>query len=288
MIWNIKNNNLSVDISNLGAEMQSIKKDNVEYLWQGDKKSWKNKATNIFPIIGKLQNGKYFYKDKEYELGSHGLARYMEFEANKLAENKISFKIISNSDTLKSYPFKFEYYIIYELIENSLNITSKVINIDDKTMYFALGGHPGFCLSRGEELTIEDYYLEFDFSSKVDNYLISNKGLVTGKEEYSLEEDKILRLKASIFDNDALIFNGMAKGVKLKSDKTKREVYIKYPNMEYLGIWQTPELSPDFLCIEPWTSLPARDGIIEDIEKQGLVSLEPSKEYINTWSISIK
>lgn len=288
MIWNIKNNNLSVDISNLGAEMQSIKKDNVEYLWQGDKKSWKNKATNIFPIIGKLQNGKYFYKDKEYELGSHGLARYMEFEANKLAENKISFKIISNSDTLKSYPFKFEYYIIYELIENSLNITSKVINIDDKTMYFALGGHPGFCLSRGEELTIEDYYLEFDFSSKVDNYLISNKGLVTGKEEYSLEEDKILRLKASIFDNDALIFNSMAKGVKLKSDKTKREVYIKYPNMEYLGIWQTPELSPDFLCIEPWTSLPARDGIIEDIEKQGLVSLEPSKEYINTWSISIK
>ncbi len=288
MIWNIKNNNLSVDISNLGAEMQSIKKDNVEYLWQGDKKSWKNKATNIFPIIGKLQNGKYFYKDKEYELGSHGLARYMEFEANKLAENKISFKIISNSDTLKSYPFKFEYYIIYELIENSLNITSKVINIDDKTMYFALGGHPGFCLSRGEELTIEDYYLEFDFSSKVDNYLISNKGLVTGKEEYSLEEDKILRLKASIFDNDALIFNGMAKGVKLKSDKTKREVYIKYPNMEYLGIWQTPELSPDFLCIEPWTSLPARDGIIEDIEKQGLVSLEPSREYINTWSISIK
>ena len=288
MIWNIKNNNLSVDISNLGAEMQSIKKDNVEYLWQGDKKSWKNKATNIFPIIGKLQNGKYFYKDKEYELGSHGLARYMEFEANKLAENKISFKIISNSDTLKSYPFKFEYYIIYELIENSLNITSKVINIDDKTMYFALGGHPGFCLSRGEELTIEDYYLEFDFSSKVDNYLISNKGLVIAKEEYSLEEDKILRLKASIFDNDALIFNGMAKGVKLKSDKTKREVYIKYPNMEYLGIWQTPELSPDFLCIEPWTSLPARDGIIEDIEKQGLVSLEPSKEYINTWSISIK
>ena len=288
MIWNIKNNNLSVDISNLGAEMQSIKKDNVEYLWQGDKKSWKNKATNIFPIIGKLQNGKYFYKDKEYELGSHGLARYMEFEANKLAENKISFKIISNSDTLKSYPFKFEYYIIYEIIENSLNITSKVINIDDKTMYFALGGHPGFCLSRGEELTIEDYYLEFDFSSKVDNYLISNKGLVTGKEEYSLEEDKILRLKASIFDNDALIFNGMAKGVKLKSDKTKREVYIKYPNMEYLGIWQTPELSPDFLCIEPWTSLPARDGIIEDIEKQGLVSLEPSREYINTWSISIK
>ena len=77
MNYTIKNDILNVEISTLGAELQSIKKNNVEYLWQGDEKSWKNKATNIFPYVGKMQDGKYIYKGKTYEMGSHGLARHI-------------------------------------------------------------------------------------------------------------------------------------------------------------------------------------------------------------------
>ena len=58
--------------------------------------------------------------------------------------------------------------------------------------------------------------------------------------------------------------------------------------MTYLGIWHTPKANVDFVCIEPWTSLPSRDGIIEDIEKQdNLICLDVNKEYENTWSITI-
>jgi len=40
---------------------------------------------------------------------------------------------------------------------------------------------------------------------------------------------------------------------------------------------------------EPWSSLPSRKNVVEDLEKQAdLLSLESGQEYTNTWSITIK
>lgn len=288
MIYTLKNEILTIDISTFGAEMQSIRKDGKEYLWQGDEKNWKNKATNIFPFVGKMQDGKYIYKCKTYEMGSHGLARHIDFEKVFSSEQEIILKMQSNEQTLESYPFSFDYYIIYQLENDTIKITSKVLNKGDEPMYFALGGHPGFNLPLDDGLDITEHYLLFDEPCKVYNTFTSERGLVTKTEPFELEQDKILRLKTSLFDNDALIFSHMAKGVTLKTDKSEKGIYIRYDDMGYLGIWQTPKVAPNFLCIEPWTSLPARDGLIEDIEKQDLLCLKPKEEYKNTWSITIK
>lgn len=288
MNYTIKNDFLNVEISSYGAELQSIKKNNVEYLWQGDEKTWKNKATNIFPFVGKMQDGKYIYKGQTYEMGSHGLVRYIDFLVDSKEENKIVFKIQSNEDTLKNYPFNFEYFITYELKNNTLVITSKVINKDNKEMYFGLGGHPGFIVPLDNSLAFEDYYLIFDDCFKPNRIITTDKGLVRYKEEFILKDDKILNLTHNLFDEDALIFENISKGVTLKSDKDDKSVYVKYDNMTYLGIWHTPKTNANFVCIEPWTSLPSKDGIIEDIENNdNLVCLEANKEYENSWSITI-
>ena len=289
MNYTIKNDILNVEISSFGAELQSIKRNNVEYLWQGDENSWKNRATNIFPYVGRMQEGKYTYKGKTYEMGGHGLARHIDFTIEKLEDQKITFKMISNEETLKSYPFNFEYFITYELKEDTLFVTSKVVNKDNKAMYFGLGGHPGFIIPLDNRLKFEDYYLEFDECAKINNIRVSEKGLITHKEEYPLKDDKILNLTHNLFDNDALIFENMSKGVTLKTDKDNKSVYVKYEDMTYLGIWHSPKKEVNFVCIEPWTSLPSRDGIIEDIEKQeNLIFLEENKQYENKWSITIK
>ena len=288
MNYTIKNDFLNVEINSYGAELQSIKKNNIEYLWQGDEKTWKNKATNIFPFVGKMQDGKYMYKGQTYEMGSHGLARHIDFLVDSKEENKIIFKMESNEYTLKSYPFNFEYFIIYELKNNTLIITVKLINKDNKEMYFGLGGHPGFIVPLDDSLAFEDYYLEFDDCSKPTSIRTTSKGLISYKEEFILKDDKILNLTHNLFDNDALIFENISKGVTLKSDKDNKSIYVKYDNMSYLGIWHTPKTSANFVCIEPWTSLPSRDGVIEDIEKQdNLICLEANKKYENSWSITI-
>lgn len=289
MNYTISNDKLTVIISTLGAELQSIKKDNVEYLWQGDEKSWKSRASNIFPYVGRTTNGVYTYNDNTYSMGTHGFSRHSEFLPNEISDNKIEFLLKSTDETYKNYPFNFNFYIIYEIKENNLFITFKVVNTDNKTMYFGLGGHPGFITPLEEGLTLDDYYIQFDDIACPNNYYVHKEScLIDYKSPYPLENDKILRLKHSLFDNDALIFENMAKSLTLKSDKSKRSVSVKYDDMDYLGIWQSPKLSPNFICIEPWTSLPSKHGLVEDLETQNnLVSLDAQNEYLNTWTITI-
>ena len=50
----IKNDQLTLEISSLGAELQSIKDANGnEYLWDGDEQYWNRHSPILFPIVWK-------------------------------------------------------------------------------------------------------------------------------------------------------------------------------------------------------------------------------------------
>ena len=61
----IKNSELRVEISSLGAELRSVKRQGVEYLWQGDPAVWADRAPVLFPICGSLKEGKYEYQGRD-------------------------------------------------------------------------------------------------------------------------------------------------------------------------------------------------------------------------------
>ncbi len=49
-----------------------------------------------------------------------------------------------------------------------------------------------------------------------------------------------------------------------------------------------PKTDAPYVCIEPWSLLPSRKGIVEDIEKQSdLISLNSNCEYENQIAIEI-
>ena len=92
----------------------------------------------------------------------------------------------------------------------------------------------------------------------------------------------------NLFDEDAIVLRDMAKSVTLKSDKSDRYVKVEYPEMDYLGIWHMPCTDAPYVCIEPWSSLPSRQDVIEDLaKKEDLIALEGGKVYENTWTIEI-
>ena len=49
----LSNSILTVQIAEHGAELQSIKKDGKEYLWQGNAKFWGRRSPVLFPIVGR-------------------------------------------------------------------------------------------------------------------------------------------------------------------------------------------------------------------------------------------
>ena len=54
----IKSKNSSAVLGLDGAQLNSLKKNDTEYLWQGDKKYWAGQAPVCFPIVGVLPDGK--------------------------------------------------------------------------------------------------------------------------------------------------------------------------------------------------------------------------------------
>lgn len=291
MNYTIANQYLTVSIASLGGELQSILgNDGTEYLWQGDANSWPDKALNIFPYVGRLTKGQYTYQGKNYNMEIHGFLYRSEMKVEEHTEDSICFVLEANEETLKQYPFLFTFRIRYLLIGKKIDIVFEVNNKDEKTMYFGVGGHPGFQVPNEEGLCFEDYYLEFRDAVHPMSIGMSDTCYVEGEDtELLLRGNRNLDLKQSLFNHDAIILRDMSKEVSLKSRGGKKEITVTYEKMNYLGVWNWPTKDVPYVCIEPWTSLPSRQDVIEDLEQQNnLLTLKSNQEYQNQWSIGIE
>lgn len=287
MIHTIENDRIKVQVSGLGAELQSIRTpDGTEYLWQGDPAYWSGRAYNLFPFVGRMTEGKYTFDHKTYEIPIHGFAKASEFHVKEQRADSIVLELKESGETLQQYPFAFSYQVIYRVEENRLLVTFRVENKDEKELYFGVGGHPGFMVPLEEGLAFEDYCVEFAPECSPERIGISTHGLVAEKRNvpYPLEGGNRIPLSHSLFDYDAIVLKNMARTVTIRSDKGKRAVRVSFPQMDYVGIWQMR--NGPYLCIEPWQSLPAREGIVEDIAvKPDLIHLPAGEIYINQWEI---
>lgn len=290
MIYTIANNELSVVIDSKGGELQSIKShDGTEYLWQADEKYWGAKAPNLFPYIARLTNGEYKLYGKTYKMNIHGFLKDSNLVQEEYSSDKLILSMRSNNALWKQYPFQFMFYIVYKLEEKKLKISYIVENCGQTKMYFAIGGHPGFNVPLEAGLDFEDYYLEFAEESELQRVGMSEDCYVTGEDEpFALTDGKKLAMQHSMFDDDAIILKNMSKEVTLKSDKSDKTLTVAFPEMDYLGLWHMPRTDAPYICIEPWTSLPSRKDIVEELTaKEDMIELEPRGYYTNTWWIAI-
>ena len=291
MLITIHNEQLSLTVDTLGAQMMSIRgSDGCEYLWQGDPEFWGDRAPTLFPFIGRLQDKSYTFHGKTYPMSIHGFAAEMEFSPEEQTGDRVVLSLSSSIATLVRYPFDFTFEVTYQLKGSAIEVATRVRNQSGETMPFSLGGHPGFRVPLGENEQFEDYYLEFSESCAPDRILFSPTTiLATGEVPFtSLEAGKRLPLTHGLFDEDAIILKNAAREVSLKSHVSSRSVTVSYPDMAYIGFWHWPQKDAPYVCIEPWTSLPGRDGILEEVTcRSDLIQLAPGRTYENIWTITI-
>ena len=265
MVYTLKNQALRVDISSLGAEIMSVTKNGCEYVWQGNPEFWAGRTPILFPICGRLFGGKYTYGGKEYEMNLHGFARNSEFETAKLTDTYAEFKLRANEKTKACYPFDFELTVSYTLDGNAIRSSAVIKNTGNETLPATFGAHPGFNVPL-DNGSFDDWYLEFSEDCTPDELVFSDTCFNTGiKKAYPLKDGKILPLRHSLFDIDAIFMDRVAPSVTLKSDKSQRYVTVRYDGMPYLGIWHKPRTEAPYVCIEPWCGLPSFDGKIDDM-----------------------
>ena len=279
MLFEIRNEILSVAVNDKGAELWSVRRidGDTEYMWQGDPAYWEDRSPLMFPFCGRVRGETYSYKGNAYPMGCHGFAAGEVFEAKRLGEDSIALTLRSSEKTCAVYPFDFVLTVTYRLEGGRLALSLRVENTGSEKLPFMVGAHPGFFVPLGGG-TFEDWFLEFGETAVPWQMEISPDGFRTGKEEpYSLKDGRVLPLRHGLFDIDGIFLRGAARSVTLRSDKSERFVTLSYPDCPYIGFWHCPGEAP-YLCIEPWSGMPEVEGASEDLsEKRDLSWLDPGQ-----------
>ncbi len=288
-IHTISNGVLTVCIAEQAAELQSIRSgDGTEYLWQGDSRYWADRSPHLFPYVGRLIEGSYCLDGALYHMDIHGITPYRRFSVAERSKSAITLALCSDEETMAHYPRAFAFRVHYILDGNTLSITYEVENRDTKTMYFGLGGHPGFNVPLVSGRSFGDYRLRFDATGEPVRIGFTEDCFVSGVNPPFPLAEGCLPLRHDLFDRDAIVLQGAGHTVTLESPGDGHSVTVSYPQMPYIGFWHCPKTEAPFLCIEPWISLPSKKGAIAALEKQeDLIRLGGGKRYENRWSITI-
>ena len=283
----LENDFLIIETNKSGAELTRIfsKKQNKEILWNGDSKYWGRHSPILFPIVGRLKDNETIIDDTLYNMSQHGFARDMDFDLVNTTDNSITYKLTSNENTKKYYPYSFELIITYKLVNNKVTIDWKVNNINSCDMYFSIGAHPAFNINSN----LGDYSLEFNTRDNIENITLNGPY----NDKYTkIENLDILNLSNDILKNDTLIYTNI-DGIKMKSKKEDYLVNVEFKDFPLVGIWspyckETNSIAP-FICIEPWYGL--CDNINSDKifkNKKFINVLKPNESFNTSYSISIE
>lgn len=278
----IKSKNLTVSISEFGAEIKSIKANGIEYMWNSDPKFWAQSAPIMFPICGGLKGGKYTLDGKEYEMGKHGFAKLNQFTVEKKSESCVTMLLTNNEQTEKAFPFAFEFRVIFEACDNSLKVTYDVTNKDTKTMYCTVGSHEAYACPEG----IEEYDVVFPEKETLYAYGL-NGDIVTDYTKLIIEDSNTLPLKDEYFYLDALVFRGLkSRSASLVNRNNGRSVTVDFDGFNYFVIWH--KYTAPYICLEPWCGIPDVAGSSYDItEKEGMYALAAGEKLTKTHTITV-
>lgn len=256
MILTLTDKGYSVSMETKGGELKSYKNEaGKEFVWTSDPQFWSWSAPLLFPSIGNVRNGKTIINGTEYEMSKHGFLRDMEMEYEKEAEDTLAFFCSANDDTLKHFPFRFQFRQTYRLDGPTLHIAYVVTNADEQDMYYHLGGHPGFMCPLEEGEQFSDYVLKFPYAETCDSpvYDLENLQFNPANTRRYLDNSDTVKLEYSLFDIDALVFPHMkSRSVQLINPATGKGVQVDYPDFSTIAFWTPAKANAPFLCIEPW------------------------------------
>ena len=286
----LENEVLKITLREHGAEMRSLteKKDGTEYLWNGDPSWWKYSSPVLFPIVGKLHEGKYKVDGKVYELPSHGFGRISDFALLGNTETTAKFALDWSEETLKCYPYKFRLEISYKLENNAVAVGWRVINKDDRTIYFSIGAHPALrCpITAGED--IDDCFLEFEGEEKAEKFAVTDDAFLINEYVPGFK-GKEQPLSWEFFAKGTWIFDKLASNkVTVRSKKSQKSVAVSAPGFPFWAFWSPEKGGAPFICIEPWfghADFAGYDG--EFARRHGTQSLEAGREFNAEYKIII-
>ena len=287
----LKNDILTVQVKEHGAELASIMKGSTEYLWQADPAFWGRHSPVLFPIVGSVWEKRYRVAGKEYEMGQHGFARDMDFALVEGNETEVRYRLESSEQTLAKYPYPFVLEIAYKLQGSRLDVIWEVCNPSQEDMYFQIGAHPAFYYPDYDPQTAERGFLSFDRTEGLECIRIKEKGCVDAETKYPLPvpEDGMMPVMRDTFDviDTIMLQDSQVGRVALHRNDGTPWLALSF-DAPVVGIWSPPTRNAPFICLEPWYGRCDRAGYEGDYrDKDWMQRLVPGERFSSVYTIEI-
>lgn len=281
MIYSAENSKFTLAVKEMGAELSSLKskETGIEYIWCGNTDIWYGQSPILFPIIGRLLDDKYNLNGEEYTMEKHGIVRKKPFTLVENTDDSLTFIQTEDEASLKSYPYKFELKVKFQLTDNGLKVTHTVKNTNDTVMYYSFGAHPGFNCQIGD-------YLEFNNDTALETERIDHESILIDEKFPVTMDGKKIELTKDLFVDDALILSTFnSDSISIKSNSHNRVVKFDFKS-PFLGIWAKP--NAPYVCLEPWWGVNDSYHKVSDFsEKRGIMALEAQESKDFTWEATI-
>ena len=287
MEYCIENEYLKVTVTTWGAQVKSIvrKCDNVEHIWQANPAVWGYHAPILFPHAGKVVDNTIHAKGEDFLSGQHGFARLMEHTFVKQTPNTVVLELRSNEVTLAKFPYEFCLTSTFTLVGDTLHHTLTVENLDGEILPFGIGYHPAFNVPFDDLHEATEYELRFSEMESPLCLSCQPSGLVRGKCYYLGSNIDRIPIDDQLFAIDShCMTNLRSKTLGIYEKGTGRAVICEIEGFPYTLIWSKPGM-PQFVCIEPWHSLPSPEkGTTDWLHKPAAAILAPGE----SWSTTLK
>ena len=287
MIYELKNEFLTVKVDSLGAELISaVGADGHEYVWPAEPGCWESHAPILFPACGRLLNSQYTYRGTTYNMNAHGFASKSEFKALRATSSALTLMLKSNESTKEIYPFDFTFTAEYTLVGNALSLALTVRNDSRDLLPYMVGWHPGFVLE-GEE-PIGDFTLKMDAkNNSVVWYPLQNGCFIRPYgEDYQLTNGSYPLTEEEIYKNDTMIFVGTGNSARLSSPGSTHTVNMTWSdNLPYFCIWKDDFSAARFICLEPWSDVPGTGDVEENFDTRKMSRLAPDAFETYTYRV---
>lgn len=246
-LFTISKGDVTAVVDSFGAKVLSISVAGREILFYDENDIGHSGIPLCFPAFGPLKDGKLIVDDVPYPMNQHGFIRDSQFEIEK-TDSTLTCTLCSNEETLKRYPFDFEFTVHYEIIDDGLSIRFIMENNSDSELPLAPGVHPYFAVANSESITITSMAKTGnDNSAGYAEKTVEESGvfdvvesLSNGIRELKIKGSPDIHLVNHGMDT-TLISTGHELGIVMTSDSSV---------FDRMTVWRKNESVP-YICVEP-------------------------------------
>ncbi|WP_207482339.1 aldose 1-epimerase family protein [Arenibaculum pallidiluteum] len=259
-----------------GAEVISWSIAGRQLLWSGDSAWWPQVSPILFPIVGRVREGRALVDGVAYPLGIHGFASFQRFEITEVLEGAVRLELRATPGTLALYPFDFGLSIAYELTESGLSVAIEVANRGAGDMPYAVGFHPGFRWPLAAEPR-SAHTVRFEAEERAEVPILTPQGLFSDRRRPVPILGRDLPLSEDLFAQGALCFlDAASRSMVFGAGPGGPSIRMAAENLPHLALWSRP--GAGFLCMEAWSGHGDPDGFEGELrDKPSMRILRPTE-----------